>query len=202
MQRAAVSVLVLGLVTMAWSHAPRGEVFYAVQFPDQAAPVIDGNLDDWALVPEKYSRRSDTLFSAYQNLGYLERGEYDPGDIEIWHRIGFNPKTDELYFASEVFDDYHNTDREDLASLWLDDLWDVRVDATAMYDPPAAPQPMEADPRALRALYLFAVPPLGGVYHYVRHGEENAWMLDGGGHRGDVHAQPMLGSTRYVRTAR
>ena len=174
------ALLVVGLAANGGAHRPEGEVFLAVQFPDHAVPVIDGNLDDWGLVPEKYSIRSDKLFSPAKNIRDVERGEYDSSDIEVWHRIGYNPNTEEVYFASVVVDDYHSVDRENLDYLMFDDSWDVRVDPTGTWDdrgPAVAPPGSDH-----RTIYLFAVPPLAGTYHRVVPGEEKTWMLDKGGH--------------------
>ena len=167
-------ILVVGLAATAGAHDPAGEVFHAVQFPDEAVPVIDGNLDDWALVPEKYSIRTDTLFSPDQSLGDVDRGGYDPDDINIWHRVGFSATTGRLYFSSTVFDDYHSSDREDPGSLWLDDSWEVRINASMLlYN---APNEWTGPP--FRFIYSYAVPPREGIYQRMMPGEEYEWMLN------------------------
>ena len=175
------SAIVLGLLVclaaVAGAHKPDGETFYAVQFPDHDVPVIDGNLDDWDLVPEKYSIRSNRLFSPAKSVRDVERGEYDSSDIEIRHRIGFNPNTERLYFAFVVIDNYHDIDRESIGALWTDDSIDLRLNPTAV---PAEEQNLEGEP-ANSMIYLLAVPPLEGIYHLIFPGGYD-WMLDGGGH--------------------
>ena len=198
MKITALSGLVAAHVAMAGAHLPEGETFYAVQFPDRAVPIIDGDLGDWALVPGEYSIRSDRPFSPRQDLPQVGRGGHDPNDIEVWHRIGFNPNTDDPYFASAVFDDYHNTDREELDSVWLDDSWDVRVEPTGIWDFDAGANIELGDPGTQGTIYIFAVPPRAEIYQRVIHWFHSVgtpWMLDGAGHMdfGWTYQGDMLG---------
>ena len=41
------SALVMGLCGTSFGHAPPGELFFAVQFPDNLVPTMDGDLSDW-----------------------------------------------------------------------------------------------------------------------------------------------------------
>ena len=170
------SALIPALVGMAWAHLPEGETYYAVQFPDHAIPVIDGNLDDWDRVPERYSIRTGQLFNLADMDITGRRRPYDPSDIEILHRVGYNANTERLYFASVVFDNDHNSDRDDAGLLWRDDDWEVRINPTAVN---VEQQNVGGEP-ANSIACLFAVPPVEGVYQraLVAANDEPEWLLD------------------------
>jgi hypothetical protein len=116
-------ILGLGTVSLVGAHAPVGELFFAVQFPDNAVPTIDGDLSDWNIVPESpYVLRADKMFdpAQFQEAG---RGELDLSDFNPMHILGWNDSMNKVYFANQVFDNIHNTDREDPARHWNDDNW-------------------------------------------------------------------------------
>ena len=174
----ALGVLLLGFAAGSEGHNPEGELFYAAQFPDHAVPVIDGYLDDWELVPERYSIRNDSLFEL---TGY-GLGWNDPEDMQIWHRIGFNATTERIYFASVVFDEHHNLDRIDRDSprslLW-DDHWEVWLNPTAV---PSLEQNVLGEPPNSIS-YILTVPPVEGIYQAAApnrrvYGTGYGWLLD------------------------
>ena len=56
-----VCVFALGIATTASAHTPEGEIFFAVQFPNNYIPQIDGDISEWDVVPEtplSHSQRS------------------------------------------------------------------------------------------------------------------------------------------------
>jgi len=170
--------LIVGLVAVAGAHKPEGELFFAFQFNDDSVPVIDGNHADWSFIPaDPYEIRNDRLFSPAASIRDVGRGAADPSEANIRHRIGYNANDEFLYFSTEMFDDYHDIDREDPGSLWRDDDWEVRVNPSAVsaeeHNPEGAPTNF--------ITYVHAVPPLEGVYERILPGEDKDWMVDGGG---------------------
>ena len=170
--------LIVGLVAVAGAHKPEGELFFAFQFNDDSVPVIDGNHSDWSFIPaDPYEIRNDRLFSPAASIRDVGRGAADPSEANIRHRIGYNANDEFLYFSTEMFDDYHDIDREDPGSLWRDDDWEVRVNPSAVSAEEHNP---EGEP-VNKIIYVHAVPPLEGVYERILPGEDKDWMVDGGG---------------------
>jgi hypothetical protein len=168
-------ILGLGTVSLVGAHAPVGELFFAVQFPDNAVPTIDGDLSDWNIVPESpYVLRADKMFdpAQFQEAG---RGELDLSDFNPMHILGWNDSMNKVYFANQVFDNIHNTDREDPARHWNDDNWEVEVNPTHLA---AEEQNLEGEP-VNRIAYKWVVPPVEGVYQSIEPVGDLAWLSDG-----------------------
>ena len=194
---AVAGLVIIGLASMAAAHKPEGEKYFAFQFEDDAVPVIDGVFNDWVFVPEFYKIRGDRIFSPNKDIRDSERGVYDPSEVNIVHMLGFNPNDEFVYIATEMFDDYHDIDREDPGSLWRDDDWEVRFDGTAV----AEDEHNQEGEATNYIIYVHAVPPLEGVYERILPGEDREWMVDGGGNleMGWTYTGEMLGgeSTYY-----
>jgi len=174
----AIAALVVGgLAGMASAHKPEGEKYFAFQFEDAAVPVIDGQFNDWAFVPEFYRIRGDRIFSPNKDIRDAGRGVYDPSEVNIVHMFGFNPNDEFLYIATEMFDDYHDIDRENAGNLWRDDDWEVRINATAL---PEAEHNLEGEPVNF-ITYVHAVPAVEGIFERILPGEDKEWMVGGGG---------------------
>ena len=170
-----VVILTLGVVSLAGAHSPPGEMFFLVQFPDNAVPTIDGDLSDWNIVPESpYILRADKMFdpAQFQEAG---RGELDLSDFNPVHILGWNENFNKIYFANQIFDNVHNIDREDLARHWYDDNWEVEVNPTHL----AAEEQNQAEEPVSRIAYKWAVPPLEGVYQFIEPVGDLAWLSDG-----------------------
>ena len=168
-------MLGLGVVSLASAHSPPGETFFLVQFPDNAVPIIDGNLSDWNIVPESpYILRADKMFdpAQFQEAG---RGELDLSDFNPVHILGWNENFNKIYFANQIFDNIHNCDREDPARHWNDDNWEVEVNPTAV----AAEEQNLAGEPVNRIAYKWVVPPIEGVYQSIEPVGDLAWLSDG-----------------------
>jgi hypothetical protein len=172
-----VLAFVLSLPSLSAAHDPPGELFFLVQFPDDAVPTIDGDHGDWSIVPDNpYTIRSDKLFdpAQFQQAG---RGQFDPSDVNIRHRLGWNDSFNKIYFATEIFDNIHNIDREDPARHWYDDNWEVGVNPD--HTPSEEHSRNVADIPINDFFYKFVVPPLGGVYQSLEPIGDLAWLQDG-----------------------
>jgi hypothetical protein len=170
-----ITILTLGLTTLAGAHDPEGELFFAVQFPDNAVPTIDGDLSDWDIVPKNpYVISSEKIFDTVQ-FQNAARGELDLSDFNPTHIVGWNERYNKLYFATTVFDNIHNIDREHPAQHWLDDNWEVEVNPTHL----AAEEQNLPDESVNRVAYKWVVPPLEGVYQSIEPIGDLAWLSDG-----------------------
>lgn len=169
-------VSVLGLAATSGAHSPPGEFYFAVQFPDNAIPTIDGDISEWDIVPPTpYTIRNDRLFASDANINVAGRGEVDPGDMTIRHLIGWNNSDNKLYFMTEVFDNVHNTDRTNPSQFWQDDALEIEVnpDATSYEEHNLEGQPIS------NVSYKFAVPPVDGQYQFYRPLSSLTWLVDG-----------------------
>lgn len=192
-----VVALVMGSIAIAGAHTPEGEKFFAVQFPDGAVPVMDGDHSDWDIVPESpYHVRNDRLSAPDPSILTAERGSQDPSDLNMNHIIGWNDSENKLYFASEIFDNIHNVDREDVARFWDDDALEIEVnpDATA-----AEEHNLEGEP-VTNISYKWVVPPIEGQYQYVEPIATYAWLQDGGDYLnfGWSFSGDMFGESTYL----
>lgn len=168
-------VFVLGLASLAGAHSPPGELFFLVQFPDNAVPTIDGDLSDWNIVPESpYVLRADKMFDPAQ-FNEAGRGELDLSDFNPVHILGWNENFNKIYFANQIFDNIHNIDRENPAYHWNDDNWEVEVNPTHL----AAEEQNLADEPVNRIAYKWVVPPLEGVYQSIEPIGDLTWLSDG-----------------------
>ena len=165
--------LVLGLVGMSAAHLPEGEIFFAVQFPDEAVPTIDGNLADWEIVPTNpYTMLNVKLYDSAQFQG-VERGEIDATDMNIRHRFGWNDTFNKLYVATQVFDNIHNTDRADPGKFFHDDAWELEVNADA------TAKELHNQDFANNISYKFAVPPIESTSFFLRPMAGLTWLVPG-----------------------
>jgi hypothetical protein len=172
-----ILALVLSLPSLAAAHDPPGELFFLVQFPDDRVPTVDGDHSDWNIVPDNpYTVRSDKLFdpAQFQAAG---RGEFDPSDVNVRHRLGWNDSQNKIYFATEIFDNIHNTDREDPARHWNDDNWEVGVNPDHT---PSEEHSRNVDDIPINDFfYKWVVPPVGGIYQSLEPIGDLEWLQDG-----------------------
>jgi len=156
------ALLVVGMAGVATAHAPPGEVNFVFQWPDSAIPQIDGDLSEWDVVPATYEITNPDLFQVFaagpRHPEMTERGDIDPEDMFIRHRIGWNDNTNRLYFATSVFDDEHDRDSESNC-LWDDDDWEVRVGPNIPWE---EMNEGATDGDLNLSHFLIAVPPIEG----------------------------------------
>lgn len=100
-------VIALPLVLLIFLVAPLpaldqpGTVFKVFQFPANMIPRIDGNEDDWAMVPDSYAIGIDQLHD--------DKGNYanpDPANLNVRVKVGWVKGLNRLYFLYEAYDNY------------------------------------------------------------------------------------------------
>ena len=121
-------VLVFG-ATAAFAHFPEGVTYFAVQFPDENVPTIDGNLDDWAPVPAAYRVTTEMLYEQLAGMGLAGTG-VDLADMTILLIVGWNESANKVYFGAKTYDDLHMALRPTGASnlMWRNDCLEVMID--------------------------------------------------------------------------
>lgn len=93
--------------------------FKIFQFPADKIPVIDGQTNDWDIVPESYVIGTDQLTD--------DTGKHkhpDPADLNVRVRVGWVKGLNRLYFLYEADDDYWDFSEPDLHN----DTFEVVVD--------------------------------------------------------------------------
>ena len=94
--------------------------FRVFQFPADRIPRIDGNSDDWSLVPDSHSIGMDQLRETVVGIG----GEHDPANLDVKVKVGWVKGQNHLYFLYEASDNYWDFARADLHN----DIFEVVID--------------------------------------------------------------------------
>lgn len=110
------------------AHAlEKPEVTYQVfQFPPDKIPRIDGQSDDWALVPESYVVGTDQLWDDSK-----KHPAPDPKTLDVRVRVGWVKGLNRLYFLYEASDNYWDFSLPGLHN----DTFEIVVDGDASGGP-------------------------------------------------------------------
>ena len=112
--------LLLSLSTIAQTWSQDTRTFKIFQFPANKIPTIDGNAEDWKMVPESYTVGMDQL---WEDSG--KQAKSDPKNLDVRVKVAWVKKSNRLYFLYEAYDDYW-----DFALPGLhNDTFEVIVDA-------------------------------------------------------------------------
>jgi hypothetical protein len=117
-----VSVFFLLNLNSGHSLVRQDVTFKIFQFPADQIPRIDGNDDDWAMVPESYSIGMDQLEDTEAPGGHGR--DYDPKNLDVKVKVGWVKGLNRLYFLYEAYDNYWDFSRPDLHN----DIFEVVVD--------------------------------------------------------------------------
>ena len=150
-------------------------LFVAVQFPDGNQPMIDGNDDDWSMIPiDVYSLQNDRLNSldGFAEAAGIE--ELDASSLNIRHLAGWNEVSNHIYVTSRVYDDIHIIRRVDPGRFYWDDSWEV--DINALHE---TREQHNAGETATSFSYKFAFPPVEGTFEWLRPNRNLSWLTSG-----------------------
>ena len=118
--------LALTLVSGAAALDRPDVTFKVFQFPADKIPRVDGNTDDWAMVPDDYAIGLDQFVD--------DSGKHpspDPKNLDVKIRVGWVKGLNRLYFLYEAYDDYWDFARPDLHN----DTFEIVVDGDASGGP-------------------------------------------------------------------
>ena len=93
--------------------------FQVYQFPKDQIPRIDGNSNDWSIVPASFAIGSDQLRETVNDTKH-----HDSKDLEVTVKVGWVKGLNRLYFLYEAYDDYWDFEHKDLHN----DIFEVVVD--------------------------------------------------------------------------
>jgi len=92
-------IVLIFLIHNSWAQDKRSYKIF--QFPADQIPRIDGNVDDWDIVPDNYVVGMDQL---WEDSGKHEKAE--PQNLDVKVKVGWVKGMDRLYFLYEAYDDY------------------------------------------------------------------------------------------------
>jgi len=92
-------IVLIFLIHNSWAQDKRSYKIF--QFPADQIPRIDGNVDDWDIVPDNYVVGMDQL---WEDSGKHEKAE--PQNLDVKVKVGWVKGMDCLYFLYEAYDDY------------------------------------------------------------------------------------------------
>ena len=101
--------------------------FKVFQFPADKIPRIDGNTDDWAMVPDELRHRHGPIRRRFRS----QHAKPDPKNLDVKIRVGWVKGLNRLYFLYEAYDDYWDFARPDLHN----DTFEIVVDGDASGGP-------------------------------------------------------------------
>ncbi len=99
-----------------------GVEYKIFQFPPDKIPRIDGNTEDWDIVPESYVIGTDQLRDTANN-----NARVDPKDLDIRVKVGWVKGLNRLYFLYEAYDDFW--DMRFSPTGYSNDIFEIVVDA-------------------------------------------------------------------------
>lgn len=97
-----------------------GVEYRIFQFPADRIPRIDGNADDWAMVPESYAIGLDQLKETVKGLGF----RYDRNSLDVRVKVGWVKGMNRLYFLYRAYDNYWDFEQASRHN----DIFEVVVD--------------------------------------------------------------------------
>jgi hypothetical protein len=181
-----LSVLCL-LVSPAFALERPDVTFKVFQFPPDMIPRIDGNADDWAMVPDSYAIGMDQLEDTEAPGGHGT--ERDPKDLDVKVKVGWVKGLNRLYFLYEAYDNYWDFSRLDLHN----DIFEVVVDGDLsggplidiyhrdVWTPEAVGALANIDPRISRSDAFFSFQGAHAQnYHIFTPAAGKDWAMDWG----------------------
>ncbi|UKM63830.1 PKD domain-containing protein [Flavobacteriaceae bacterium GSB9] len=94
--------------------------FKVFQFPADKIPTINGNTDDWNIVPESYTIGMDELWDDSK-----KQPNANPKNLDVKVKVGWVKGLNRIYFLYEAYDDYWDFSQSDLHN----DTFEVVIDA-------------------------------------------------------------------------
>jgi len=125
MKRSPILLLVL-FASLSYALEKPNVTYSVFQFPADKIPRIDGNTDDWSIVPESYVVGTDQLWDDSK-----KHPAPDPKTLEVRVRVGWVKGLNRLYFLYEAYDDYWDFSLPGLHN----DTFEIVVDGDASGGP-------------------------------------------------------------------
>jgi len=171
--------IVFALATVARAHVPADVVHLVFQWPDSHVPVVDGNLEEYVIIPEPYIITLEDMHDVLYDT------VIDKADLELWYYPGYNVNSNKFIFAARVFDNIHERDNTDPGQCnCSDDNVGFWIDGDHAGDPYVAEYgkvdgASEEDQKRARNStmqhFMNSVPPVGGAD--VQMSNDGTWQI-------------------------
>lgn len=120
LKRETIYFLTTFVLITSYAFSQETRNFQIFQFPANKIPIIDGNKEDWNLVPKNYVIGIDQL---WDDSG--KHPKANPKNLDVSVKVGWVKGLNRLYFLYEAYDDYW-----DFSSTGLhNDTFELIVDA-------------------------------------------------------------------------
>jgi hypothetical protein len=117
----AIRALFIALLSIPATALERQDVTFQVfQFPASMKPRIDGNPDDWSIVPDSYAITMSEFMDTEQGHGM----NHDPKKMDVKIKVGWVKGENRLYFLYEAYKGYWDFSLPGLHN----DIFEVVVD--------------------------------------------------------------------------
>ena len=116
----------LMLTSAGYGADASGATFKVFQFPPNLMPSIDGKADDWKIVGEDYTYRTDKLDGS--TCGYPD-GKVNTKDLDVAVRVGWVKGLNRLYFLYEAFNDHWDFSNYSEQRGYMNDIFEISLDA-------------------------------------------------------------------------
>lgn len=126
LSRLLASLALLALAAPALALDRPEVTFKVFQFPHDKIPRIDGNADDWAMVPDSYAVGIDQLID--DEGGHTKP---NPQELDVKVKVGWVKGENHLYFLYQAYKSYWDFSRPDLHN----DIFEIVVDGDASGGP-------------------------------------------------------------------
>lgn len=123
--KAFLPVLLLAAAAPGYSADPPVVEYRVFQFPPHLMPNIDGKTDDWKIVGEDYTYRSDRLDCSQAGHG---GPKMNTSDIDVSVRVGWVKGLNRLYFLYEAYDDFWDFDQYSEKRGYQNDIFEISLD--------------------------------------------------------------------------
>jgi hypothetical protein len=144
-----------------------GTVFKVFQFPANMIPRIDGNADDWNIVPDDYAVGIDRM---HDDTG--KHPAPDPAYLDVKVKVGWVKGLNRLYFLYQAYDKYWDFARPDLHN----DTFEIVVDGDLSGGPLIAEQHPNKDLSPSDAFFSFQSVHAQN-YHIFTPAENKDWTM-------------------------
>lgn len=112
--------VIMGVALSTGALERPGVEFKIFQFPADRIPRIDGQVEDWEIVPKEYTIGMDQLSDTVGGRGT----NYNRADLDVNVRVGWVKGINQLYFLYEATDDFWDFALTDLHN----DIFELVVD--------------------------------------------------------------------------
>jgi len=120
----SVMVYFTASLSQAFALSRENIEFKIFQFPHDKMPRIDGNTNDWKIVPDDYVYGTDQLNDDVDGHG----ANINRKDLDVRVRVAWVKGLNRLYFLYEAYDDFWDFGRFNPRG-YLNDIFEIAVDA-------------------------------------------------------------------------